>query len=377
MKKILTIFMLSVLLLFFLSGCSNPREILYVGTYDMRGSEGLYVYEFDRGNQEYALLQTLPQVSAPNFLAIAPSGKYLYSVNTMEGAEGGKVDGVSAFRIDRANGRLELLNQVPAYGRGACHIETDRRGLFLYISHYGSGSLAVFGINPDGSIADSVQTIQFEGSSITERQKSSHLHSILVSHDNRFAYAADLGTDRIMIFERDRLSGRLTPALQSFAASIPGSGPRHMAFSIDGTRLYLAEELSCAVSVFSVDTVDGALTRVQTLSTLPADFDGWNTVADIHLAPDGKRLYVSNRGHNSLAVFSVSEDGTLVADGHVGVEGEHPRNFMVDPVGEFLLVANRDTDNITRLLAAGGELPVYANDDLELPAPVCLKWLRY
>jgi len=200
------------------------------------------------------------------------------------------------------------MNQVPAHGSGACHITTSRDGRFLYVSHYGSGSLTVFGVHDDGRVADSVQTIAFEGSSVTDRQEGSHLHSILVSRDNRFAYAADLGTDRVMIFERDQESGRLTPAAMPFAESLPGSGPRHFTFNEEGSMLYLAEELSCAVTVFAVDQDNGALERLQTLSTLPEGFDAWNSVADIHLTPDGQSLFVSNRGHNSLAIFTVQEN---------------------------------------------------------------------
>ncbi|MCF8346778.1 MAG: lactonase family protein [Bacteroidales bacterium] len=376
MKTINLAVLLSAVLLIPVSCRFDQREILYTGTNAIRGSEGLYVYTYDRRENTFLLVQTLPQVTAPNFLTIAPSGEYLYTVNAME-AEGGKrVSGVSAFRIEPSSGLLELLNQVPAHGGGACHIATDREGDYLYVSHYGSGSLTVFGIHDDGRVSDSVQTIAFEGSSVTDRQKGSHLHSVLVSRDNRFAYAADLGTDRIMIFERDQVSGRLTPAAMPFAESLPGSGPRHFTFNDEGSLLYLAEELSCAVTVFAVDLVSGALERLQTLSTLPEGFDAWNTVADIHLAPDGQSLFVSNRGHNSLAVFSVQEDGLLKAAGHTPVEGAHPRNFMVDPKGEFVLVANRDTDNIVQMrLGAEPGILTAGSTMMEVPAPICLKWL--
>lgn len=373
-KKIAVL--LAAVLLLPVSCSVDKREILYVGTSSLRGSEGLYVYTYDRRANSFQLVQTLPQVSAPNFLTITPSGEYLYTVNAMEAEGGEKVSGVSAFRIAPRSGALELLNQVPAYGGGSCHIVTDRKGDFIYVSHYGSGSLTVFGIHNDGRVADSVQTIAFGGSSVTDRQKGSHLHSILVSRDNRFAYAADLGTDKIMIFKRDQVSGKLAPAAMPFAESLPGSGPRHLTFNEEGSLLYLAEELSCAVTVFAVDLASGALERLQTLSTLPEGFDAWNTVADIHMAPDGQSLFVSNRGNNSLAAFSVQENGLLKAAGYMPVEGAHPRNFMVDPKGEFVLVANRDTDNIVQMqFGAEPGILTAGNTTIEVPAPICLKWL--
>ncbi len=357
--------------------CKPEKEILYIGTASMHDSQGLYVYAYERGTNDFTLLQTMPEIIAPNFLALHPSGEFLYSVNAVIGEDGKRQDAVSAFAIDPATGLLTMMNQVPSYGRGNCHIELDRTGHFIYVSHYGSGSLTSFALEDDGTIGDSLQTMYFTGSSITQRQQQSHLHAILVHPGNQFAYAADLGTDKVYIFERDAATGKLEPAAMPWAEAVPGSGPRHMAFSREGTLFYLAEELSSTVSVFHVSPEDGSLTRVQRLPTLPEGFDGQNTVADIHLTPDGRWLFVSNRGHNSLAVFRVQEGGTLEVAGHEPVLGDHPRNFMIDPDGAFVLVANRNTDNINQFKLTGGAVPLqYSNTSLEVPAAICLKWLK-
>ncbi len=376
MKRIVFWSLLAWLVVPLLS-CKSEKEILYIGTAGMHDSQGLYVYEYERATNTFTLLQTLPEIIAPNFLALHPSGEYLYSVNDITGEDGKKLDAVSAFAIDGATGMLTLLNQVPSYGRGNCHIELDRTGNFIYVAHYGSGSLTAFSIAADGSLADTVQTMQFTGSSITQRQQSSHLHAILVDKMSRFAYAADLGTDQVYIFDLDATTGRLAPAAVPWVNAVPGSGPRHMAFNREGTMLYVAEELSSTVSVFSISLDDGSLIPVQRLSTLPDGFDGQNAVADIHLTPDDGMLFVSNRGHNSLASFTVQYDGTLEVIGHEPVQGDHPRNFMVDPSGEFVLVANRNTDNINQFgLGSGAEPLQYTGTTLDVPAAICLKWLR-
>jgi len=375
MKRILLWSLLALLVVPQIS-CTSEKEFLYIGTANMHDSKGLYVYEYERGANTFTLLQTLPEIIGPNFLALHPSGEFLYSVSVIAVEDGKKLDAVSAFAIDGATGMLTLLNQLPTYGRGACHIELDRTGKFIYVAHYGSGSLSSFKIAADGSIGDTIQTMQFAGSSITPRQKQSHLHAILVDTENRFAYAADLGTDKVNIFNLDATTGKLEPAAVPWVDAVPGSGPRHMAFNRNGTMFYLAEELSSTVGVFSILPDDGSLIPVQRLPTLPDGFDGQNTVADIHLTPDDRMLFVSNRGHNSLAIFTVLDDGTLEVAGHEPVQGDHPRNFMVDPNGDFVLVANRNTDNINQFELGSGATPLqYTGTTLEVPAAICLKWL--
>lgn len=362
---------------FLMLSCSDKKEYLYVGTYAQRGSEGIYVYEFDRNTRVFTLLQTLPEVSGPNFLAIHPSGNFLFSVNTAKDQEGINQNVISSFAVNKSNGNLTFINQMPVYGVGACHISLDREGKRAFVSHYRSGSLAVFPVNSGGVIGDSIQTIAFEGSSVTSRQDRSHVHSILVSPDNRFVYVADLGTDKIMIYALDNNTGRLLPATQPWLAVNPGAGPRHFTFHPVKPYIYLADELSSTVSVLRRNRSDGSLELIQNLSTLPDDFNGSNTVADIHTDPEGRFLYISNRGHNSLAIFSIDENGGLGFIAHESVRGDHPRNFMMDNDGEFIMVANQFTDNIVLFnLDENTGLIEYTGVSIGVPAPACLKWLR-
>ena len=355
--------------------CEKQKEILYVGTYSQRESQGIYVYEFDRISSTFNLLQTKPEIANPNFLVIHPSGGFLYSVNKIIGEDGKNQDAISSFAINQDDGTLSLINQIPTYGRGACHVSTDQSGRWVLVSHYTSGSLSVFPVNNDGSLGDTIQSVRFEGSSISRRQQGPHVHSVLVSPDNKYVYVADLGTDKVMIYVLDQNTGKLTAASDPWGSANPGSGPRHFTFHPVNSFFYLAEELSSSVSVFDRDKSTGALTSVQTLSSLPEGFNGHNSVADIHTDPDGNYLYVTNRGHNSLAIFSIQDNGKIELIGHEPVRGDHPRNFMVDPKGEFLMVANQNTDNIVLFqIDKSTGLLQYSGVTLEVPAAVCLKW---
>ncbi len=358
-------------------GQTSPKEVLYVGTYSQRGSEGIYVYNYDRKKEKFSLIQTTPEIQNPNFLCIDPNGKNLYAVTSRGDSKETKQDMLSSFAIDQNTGRLKFLNETPSYGKGSCHISMDKTGHWLFISHYGSGSLTVFSIGKNGVPGDTVQTIQYEGGSITARQKGPHVHSIQVSPDNKFLYVANLGTDKIMIYSFDRVSGKLTPASTPYGSSRPGAGPRHFAFHPQKPFFYLAEELSSTVTVFDRDIKSGDLTPIQTTSALPDTFSGDNTMADIHIDDSGKYLYVSNRGFNSLAIFSIGDDGKLSFSKQEPVLGNHPRNFMIEPNGEFLLVANMISDNIVKFnLDKSSGLLNPAGNQLQVPAPVCLKWIQ-
>ncbi len=376
MKTILSA-VLTIVIVTSLISCNVQKEILYVGTYSQRESQGIYVYEYERETGAFKLVQTKPEISDPNFIVIHPNGKLLYTVNTIA-IETGKQDQISSFTINQEDGSLSLINQIPAYGRGACHISLDKTGNYLFVSHYSSGSLAVFSINKDGSIKDTIQTVQYHGVGATQRQRGPNVHSILVSPDNRFVYVADLGLDKVMIYELDQKTGMLSPAEQPFVSVSPGAGPRHFTFHPEGPYFYLAQEMGSKVSAYKRDPSTGALTEMQTLSTLPEGFEGRNSVADIHTDPKGKYLYVSNRGHNSLAIYSIAEDGQLELLAHESVQGDHPRNFMVDPKGEFVLVANKNSDNIVKFsLDPASGLLKHDGFSLSVPAPVCLKWFEF
>ncbi len=360
-----------------LISCQSQKELLYVGTYSQRGSEGIYVYNYDRTKEEFNLLQTTPEIQDPNFFCIDPDGKFLYALTSRGDSRETRYDMLSTFAIDPNNGRLKFLDEKPSYGKGSCHISIDKTGHWLFVSHYSSGSLSVFPIGRSGVPGDTTQTIQYEGGSITSRQTGPHVHSIQVSPDNKFLYVADLGTDKIMIYSFDHVSGELNPAAKPFASSNPGAGPRHFAFHLQKPFFYLAEELSSTVTVFERDLQSGGLAPIQTISALPDTFSGDNTLADIHIDPSGKHLYASNRGVNSIAVFSIAENGKLNVIAQEPVQGDHPRNFMIDPNGEFLIVANMNSDNIVSFsIDKSTGLLKPTGNQLQVPAPVCVKWIQ-
>lgn len=365
--------------LFFLGGllalsATAQNEMLYVGTYSVRGSEGIYVLEFNRKAGTLRLVSTAGGAKSPSFLAFHPLGGYLYAVN--EGAEGGAV---TAYALDRKTGGLTLLNHQPSVGRGPCHISLDRTGRAAFVSNYGEGTFTVLPVLKDGKLGAPTDSVRFAGSGPNaQRQNKPHAHSATVSPDNRFVYVCDLGTDRIYIFEIDPTKGKVKPAKTAFKTVNPGSGPRHFTISPDGKFAYLAEELTSTTAAFSIDAQTGSLATLQDgVATLPAGFSGNNTSADIHTEPSGKHLYQSNRGHNSLAIFSIGKDGKISLVGQQDTMGKTPRNFLVDPKGEFVFVANQDTDNITvfRRDAKTGLL-TYTGNSVSVPAPVCLKLLE-
>ncbi|MEM9830479.1 MAG: lactonase family protein [Bacteroidota bacterium] len=370
MRYFLTLTLLSQSLIVF------AQETLYVGTYSVRGSEGIYVYSFDRDNNSFALVQTASTPESPSFLAISPDGNYLYSTN-----RGGTEDypdwgTVSSFSVSETSGTLSPLNESSSYGVSPCHVAVDDEQDWLYISHYGGGSLSVFPVEADGKVGDLADSVQHTGSSVNpNRQKAPHVHSIQAVPQTDYFLTADLGLDQVKVYRMDG-----SEATEDFAITAePGSGPRHFTQSTDNRFLYIAEELTSTVSVHTLDLEQNKTEQVQRVSTLPDAFTDNNTVAvstvaDIHLSPDGKFLYVSNRGHNSLAIFAVDEeDGTLTPQGHQSTQGETPRNFMIDPQGEFVLVANQNTDNIVFLerdQQTGQLTPT--DTELSVPSPVCL-----
>jgi len=357
-----------------LSQAQTPKEIMYVGTYSVRGSEGIYVLEFDRKAGTLRQIQTASQSKSPSFLAFHPNGKFLYAVN--EAPVGGSGGAVSAYALDRATGHLRFLNQQSSVGRGPCHISLDATGRAAVVSNYGEGTLTVLPVQPDGQLAPASDSVRHTGSGANpQRQNQPHVHSATFSPDNRFVYVCDLGLDKVFIYEIDPAKGKVKPASTPFATVKPGSGPRHFTISPNGKFAYLVEELTSTTATFSRDAKTGVLTLIQdNVATLPADFTAKNSSADIHTDASGKFLYQSNRGHNSLAIFSIANNGKVTLVGQQDTMGKTPRNFLVDPKGEFVFVAHQDSDNITifKRDASTGKL-TYTGHQISVPAAVCLK----
>jgi 6-phosphogluconolactonase len=370
-----------ILLLFFLllgfgAEAQTKKEILYVGTFSVRGSQGIYALSLDRVKRTMKVVQVIPSLESPSYLNIHPSGKFLYSVNRGNADVSDHGGSVSAYGLDPKTGRLSGLNNRPSYGDGPCYVTVDGTGQYLFISHYNTGNLVVLPLFDDGLIGNPSDAKKYVGSSVdTARQNGPHVHSAIVSPDNKYLYVSDLGTDKIYIYKFIASNGTLAPAEMPEIMVNPGSGPRHFTFHPSGNFAYLAEELTSSVCSFAVNKTTGALTILQdTVKALPENFKGTNTSADIHTDIRGKYLFMSNRGHNSISIFSIAADGKIKLLGHQPTGGKTPRNFLVDPKGEFLFVANQDSDSIIifRFMAKTGKL-IPVGKPAKIPSPVCLK----
>ncbi|MBM4026241.1 MAG: lactonase family protein [Planctomycetes bacterium] len=375
MNPAVALFWLSCLSVAPLAAAESADVLVYVGTYTGKGSEGIYIYRLDASTGALKPVGKATGLSNPSFLALDPKGRAVYAVREA----GGPVGGVVALSRNRATGELTILNDQPSGGRGPCYVAVDREGQFLLVANYGSGSVALLPIAADGRLAPATSVMQHEGSSVNPaRQKAPHAHAFVFDPANRFAFAPDLGIDKIMIYRLDRANGKLVPNDPPFAQCEPGSGPRHFTFHPDGTRAYVIEELSCTVTAFAYDGATGALKTVQRISTLPKDFEGRNTCAEVQVHPSGRFLYGSNRGHDSIACFTIDgRTGALRATGHVSTQGRTPRNFALDPSGTFLLAANQDTNTVVtfRINQDTGELTP-TGQVCQVPTPVCLKMVK-
>jgi 6-phosphogluconolactonase len=351
------------------------QYVLYAGTYTTKTeSKGINTFRFDAANGKMTPAQVAAESPDPSFVAVHPSGKYLYAVN-----EAGKSSMVSAFAIDGASGKLTLLNQLPALGEDPCYITFDRTGKFALIANYTSGNIAVFPILNDGKLGKQTAAVQDSGSlgPNKERQEGPHAHWIEASADNRFLLVADLGLDEVLIYRFDAATGSVTPNQPAFARLKAGAGPRHAAFDRNGKFVFVASELDSTVTSFSFEAKKGALKDTGAVSTLPAGYSGRNEVAEIALHPNGKFLYVSNRGNESIAVFAIHPgNGALTLVEHVLTGGKEPRHFAIDPSGRYLLAENQLSDNIVefRIDAATGKLTP-TGETISVPSPVCIQFL--
>jgi 6-phosphogluconolactonase len=357
--------------------CLSQDKYLFIGTYTGKGSKGIYVYRFNASTGDASWVSNTDSAIAPNpsFLSVSPNGKFLYAVYE----EGGQKNGqVSAFSFNRSTGALLFLNKQPSGGDHPCFVASTRDNKWVLTGNYTGGSLGAFRTNRDGSLQPSAQVIQHKGSSVnTARQEKPHVHSTFFSPAEDHVLVPDLGTDKVMIYKFNPSAKEpLSPAPQAFAASEPGSGPRHLTFSPNGRFVYVIEELTGAVAVHSYNK--GKLSFVQKEFTHPKEFKGKPGSADIHISPDGKFLYASNRGEeNNLAIFSVNPANGKIS--HVGYQptmGSGPRNFMIDPSGRFLLVANQNSNNVVifkRDTKTGLLTPI--SKEIQVPNPVCLKML--
>jgi 6-phosphogluconolactonase len=353
----------------------NHHFTLYVGTYTSGKSEGIYRYILPYGGR-LNRSDSFKSVN-PSFLTIDQSKTYLYAVNEV-GEYAGKPGGaVSAFAIDPSKETLTLLNQEATLGADPCYVTVDSKRRNLLVANYTGGSVTVLPIRPDGSLGAATDVKQHEGSGPKEQQKGPHAHCIILDRSERHAFVADLGIDKIMIYDYDGSRGKLTPNKQPFAQLQAGAGPRHLTFHPNGDYLYAINELDSTLTSFKYDNDDGKLKHIETVSTLPIDFKGTSYCADVHIHQSGKFLYGSNRGHNSIVVFRIDRgNGKLKLVEHVWTQGDWPRNFAIDPYGRFLFVANQRSDNVVTFSIdqETGHLELTRFFE-EIPSPVCLKFL--
>jgi 6-phosphogluconolactonase len=311
----------------------------------------------------------------PGFLAIHPNHRYLYAVNEIAEYNGRKSGSVSAFTINHQTGKLTLLNKVPSGGSGPTHLVVDKTGKYVLVANYGAGSVAFLPILADGRLGNAGSVLPHTGHSVNaQRQEGPHAHSIYVSPDNRFAVSADLGTDQVYVYRFDAAKGTLTPNQPPFTTVPAGSGPRHFAFDPHSRFGYVIEEMGSSITEFTYDAAHGVLHSIQTVSTLPSNFKGSSTCAEVTISPSGKFLYGSNRGADSITVFAIDPvKGTLKPVEYVSTEGRTPRNFGIDPAARFLIAANQDSSNLVvfRIDAATGRLTP-TGQKADAPSPTCV-----
>jgi 6-phosphogluconolactonase len=382
MKRLFTLLLLLLLGLPAMAAGGNTATtksyLVYVGAYTGPKSKGIYSYRFNIATGRAAPLGLAAQTSNPSFLAISPDQKFLFAVNELAEYRGAKSGAVSSFVIDRSTGKLTFLNQVPSGGPGPCYVSLDKAGHFVLVANYDGGSVSVFPVLKDGRLGQASAFIQHAGHSVNpERQEGPHAHCIEVDRNDRFAVAADLGLDRLLVYRFNSKTGALAPNNPPFAEVKPGSGPRHIAFDPTGKYLYLVDEMGSTIYAFSYDPQKGVLRALQTISSLPEAFHGVNYAAEIAVHPSGKFLYVSNRGDDSMAVFAIDPGKhTLKPVQHISTQGKFPRSFGITPDGSYLLAANQKSDNVVifridrntgRLTPTGQSLPV--------TSPVCVKFV--
>ena len=363
-------------------GAMQPTKstLVYIGTYTGAKSKGIYVSRLDSASGTLSAPVLAAESANPSFLAVHPTRDLLYAVNevgTFEGKPGGSV---SAFTINRETGTLSALNRQSSMGGGPAHLTVDHGGRNVLVANYGGGSVAVLPIGPDGALKPASAFIQHTGSSVNpERQKQPYAHSVTVDASDRFAYVADLGIDKVMIYRLDGAKGTLVASEPPFAATQPGSGPRHLALHSQGRFAYVINELLNSVTAFARDPERGGLTALQTIPTLPAEQKALSnySTAEVLVHPSGRFLYGSNRGHDSIAVFSIDQQsGRLTFVETQPTQGSTPRGFGIDPTGAYLLAGNQRSDSVVvfRINQETGRLTP-TGSKIDVGAPVSVKFV--
>jgi 6-phosphogluconolactonase len=374
-------FMTSLFVSFTTASAENPpasqKYFVYVGSYTAKTqSKGIYLFEFSADTGKLTPKGLAGETADPSWVVVHPNGKFLYSVN-----ESGKASSVSAFSIEPKSGKLAFLNKLPALGEDPCYLSFDKTGKYLFVANYTSGNVAVFPILPNGSLGEHTALLTDQGTlgPNKERQEGPHAHWIEPSSHNHFVDVSDLGLDRILVYKFDETNGSLTrgePADSFSTALSPGDGPRHVAFDPDRKFMYVLAEITSTVTVFAHDA-QNTFRKVQEVPGLPKGFTGRNDAAEIAILPNGKFLYTSHRGHDSIVVYAIDPtNGTLTQVADVPTGGKEPRNFAIDPSGHYLLAENQNSDSIVefRIDNVTGKLTPTGNV-FKTPSPICIAFL--
>lgn len=364
-------------LLFSITLAGQKKVHLLVGTYTNGKSEGIYVYDFDTDNANNKFISSIKS-SNPSFLAVSPNKKFVYAVNE-EGDSLNNGGAVSAYSFNKKTSKLQYINQQRSGGNHPCYITTDTNGKWVITANYSGGSFSVMQVKKNGSLAAAKTIVQHSGKSTnSSRQEKAHVHTTVLTNNNKYLLVSDLGLDKVFSYPFNAVTGMVAKNEVKTTSVIGGAGPRHLAIHPSQKFVFITQELNGTIAAFSINNI-GELKLLQTISAVPEAYKGSFGGADIHASADGKFLYASNRGEsNSIAIFSIDQaTGILTSIGHQETFGSKPRNFNFDPSGNFLLVANQDSDNIVILkINHQTGLLTDTGKRITVPAPVCIKWIE-
>lgn len=356
------------------SAAEDPLPLVFISSFAPGEKGAIHAYKMNPKTGELHLLERTSDVENPFFLAVSPDNKYLYSIHAPGKFSGKDNEFVSAFALEGRTGKLKLLNRQSSLGTASCYLDIDQSGKVIVVANYTTGSVISLPVKEDGSLGEPETFIQHTGSSVNpQRQKEPHAHCSVISPDEKFMFAADLGLDKILAYQLDPKTAKLTPAAQPFVRTIPGAGPRHLTFHPDGKQMYVINELKNSITEFDYHPESGMLIEGQTISTLPKDFSGTSHCADLKFTPDGRFLYGTNRGHDSIAAYQVDKKGKLTLIEIKPSLGKGPQNLAITGDGNFLICANMPGNNVIvfKIDSKTGKLtPV--GDPVEIPSPSCI-----
>ncbi len=368
-KSLLSILILDVMLFFAISANGQTAR-LYVGKYTEQGEKGLHIIDVNFSKGTFTPVSESDAGTNPSYFCISKKHSLIYAVNEVGRVNGVRGGGLTTLKFDVKSGNAEKIKEMAVPNGGPCFISLSPAEDFVLIANYGGGSVAVVRLDANGIPAEVSDSIKFKGDEGTR----SRAHMIAPGPGGKKIYLTDLGLDRVAIFDLDQVSGKLNNT--GYAKLAKGAGPRHFTFGKDGSKMYVINELNSTLTVFDVEK-DGNLKELQTLSTLPEGFSAKSFCADIHLSKNGKFLYGSNRGHNSIVTFKIGTDGKVTVAGHTSCGGEWPRNFVLDPTGQYLITGNQNSGNITLFtLDRKTGLPILPGKDYKIKSPSCLKFIE-